>query len=190
MISLYDDEEEKVEYHPQQDIRTQEIPTLDDGVIEAIEEMIEVEDWYLAKTRHEDEERQFDLEPKGRAHRSDKIHHLRFRDHNDPSKVVDIAYEIEEGKDRKNRKEHDVPLKLAASILSDPDLLRRYDDVHSQKEDRWNVLGRVNTKQGRYLFLVYAQCLYTDEGLVYQMISARKALPEEEELYDYFRYVR
>ncbi len=55
-----------------------------------------------------------------------------------------IKFDWDLGKDERNQRKHGVRFSLAASVLSDPLALTRYDDEHSGSEDRWVTLGEVN----------------------------------------------
>lgn len=62
----------------------------------------------------------------------------------------------------------------AAKVFSDPYLIEEYDDEHSEHEDRWKVIGKIDD----ILFVVY-----TERGEFTRLISARKATATERRRY-------
>jgi uncharacterized DUF497 family protein len=84
----------------------------------------------------------------------------------------------DEEKNRRNKKKHGISLKEACDVFDDPNLLEVFDSEHSiyEDEDRWNGIGLF---QG----VVIVFTVYTEEGDVTRMISARSAEPDEAEAY-------
>ena len=73
-----------------------------------------------------------------------------------------------------NKIKHGISFKEAAFVFEDDDRIEFFDKAHSQDEDRWQVIGKVED----VLFVVY-----TERGEVTRLISARKANYYEKELY-------
>lgn len=73
-----------------------------------------------------------------------------------------------------NKQKHGVSFEDAALVFSDENALIRYDEEHSQDEDRWQVIGMVND----VLFVVY-----TERGEAVRLITARAATPNERREY-------
>ena len=73
-----------------------------------------------------------------------------------------------------NRQKHGVEFEDAALVFADENRIERYDDEHSQDEDRWQVIGEV----GEVLFVVY-----TERGEAFRLITARMATPAERRIY-------
>jgi uncharacterized protein len=88
-----------------------------------------------------------------------------------------MTFEWDHDKDQKNIKKHQISFSEIISIFDDPYSLSLYDKKHSTlDEDRWITLGM--NKSG---------LLYLGDEEVIRIISARKPLKKEEEIY-YIRY--
>ena len=88
---------------------------------------------------------------------------------------INIGYEWDDNKNIINQKLHDgISFEMAVRVFKDPKRIERYDEKHSDTEDRWNVIGLV----GKVLFVVY-----TERGDNIRLISARRATKEETEEY-------
>jgi len=90
---------------------------------------------------------------------------------------IEIGYYIVEWDDNKaeiNYKKHGIRFRVAARIFLDNDRIDYYDEIHSENEERWKVIGKV-----RGILAV----IYTERGEKYRIISARYATKEEEEEY-------
>ena len=73
-----------------------------------------------------------------------------------------------------NLQKHGVAFEDAALVFADENSITRYDERHSQDEDRWQIIGMVND----VLFVVY-----TERGEALRLISARLATPNERREY-------
>lgn len=73
-----------------------------------------------------------------------------------------------------NWKKHKVYFEDAAYVFLDDDRIEDYDELHSEYEDRWKVVGKV-----RDVLVV----IYTERGEKYRLISARFANKREEDEY-------
>ena len=73
-----------------------------------------------------------------------------------------------------NLQKHGVAFEDAALVFADENSIARYDERHSQDEDRWQIIGMVND----VLFVVY-----TERGEALRLISARLATPNERREY-------
>jgi uncharacterized DUF497 family protein len=81
-----------------------------------------------------------------------------------------------------NRRKHGVSFEQAATVFRDPLSLSRYDDEHSEPEERWLTLGL--DENGTLLVVSHAfEELADDEALV-RVISAREATAHEREQYE------
>ena len=90
---------------------------------------------------------------------------------------IDIGGLIVEWNDEKYRiniKKHGIYFEDAARIFLDENRIEYYDELHSDYEDRWKVIGKV-----RDILAV----IYTERGEKYRIISARYATSEEEDEY-------
>jgi uncharacterized DUF497 family protein len=79
-------------------------------------------------------------------------------------------------KTRKNIKKHKVSFEQAVLAIEDPHSLFLYGEAHSQKEDRYIVIGNA---EGRVLFVNEVEI---DETTI-RVISARRAKEHEVEAY-------
>ena len=85
--------------------------------------------------------------------------------------MMDMVFEWDPKKERKNIKEHDVDFDAAARIFYDYNRMERHDDDSSDDEDRWQTMGFFK----KVLFVVYTE--RGDGGI--RIISARVAEPFE-----------
>ena len=82
--------------------------------------------------------------------------------------------EWDDEKNAINKRKHKVGFEQASYVFADPNRKVRYDALHSDEEDRWQVIGRV----GKVLLVVY-----TERGEAIRMISARYATAKERRIY-------
>ena len=75
---------------------------------------------------------------------------------------------------RINWKKHKIYFEDAAYVFLDEKRFEDYDELHSEYEDRWKVVGKV-----RDVLVV----IYTERGEKYRLISARFANKREEDEY-------
>ena len=73
-----------------------------------------------------------------------------------------------------NRQKHGITFDTAALVFADENRIERFDDEHSDYEDRWITIGKVD----EILFVVY-----TERGEKIRLISAREATEAEKEWY-------
>ena len=83
-------------------------------------------------------------------------------------------FEWDSDKAKRNKIKHGISFKLASRVFEDEDRIERRDDEHSDEEERWQVIGKVEN----ILFVVY-----TERGEKTRLISAREASPIEKEWY-------
>ena len=83
-------------------------------------------------------------------------------------------FEWDDEKAELNRQKHHVRFETAALVFSDEAHIVEFDDEHSDCEDRWKVIGKVND----ILFVIY-----TERGEFTRLISARKATATERRKY-------
>ena len=88
------------------------------------------------------------------------------------------GFQWDDGNDRKNVDRHGVSQSESEEISANIPLLVVYDASHSQREDRFNALGR--TASGRLLHLTFT--LREDDTLI-RVISARDMNRRERERY-------
>ncbi len=88
--------------------------------------------------------------------------------------IGDLIVEWDDDKAELNWKKHKIYFEDAAYVFLDDDRIEDYDELHSDYEDRWQVIGKV-----RGILVV----IYTERGEKYRIISARYATTEEEDKY-------
>jgi uncharacterized DUF497 family protein len=53
-----------------------------------------------------------------------------------------MKFEWDRKKEKSNIEKHGVSFEQASYVFADPFALNKYDDEHSQEEDRWVLLGK------------------------------------------------
>jgi uncharacterized DUF497 family protein len=76
-----------------------------------------------------------------------------------------------------NFRKHGVSFNEAMEVFYDPNALERYDDLHSDDESRFTIIGMSSR---RLLHVAYTE----RAGETLRLISARKATGTERELYE------
>ena len=89
-----------------------------------------------------------------------------------------IRFEWDERKNKANRKKHGIWFEETQQLFDDPNAIRYYDLAHSDKEDRFILLGQSGS--GRLLVVVHCE---RGDNLI-RIISARKATKKEERAYE------
>jgi len=89
-----------------------------------------------------------------------------------------LRFEWDEQKNRRNETIHGVSFEEAQTVFFDENAVEFYDDVHSEWEDRFLLLGM----GVRYRILLVCHCL-RESGSVIRIISARKATRNEQGFY-------
>lgn len=92
--------------------------------------------------------------------------------------MKEIKFTWDENKNQKNQKKHKVSFEEAVSVFYDEMALLRDDPDHSEKEDRFVILGMSN----RAKLLVVCHC-YRDSDTIIRIISVRKATATESRQY-------
>ena len=91
-------------------------------------------------------------------------------------------FDWDSNKERANIRKHGLSFRQAASVFRDPNHLSRFDERHSEKEDRWVTLGIDSTGILRVVVHTFEQI---DENLwQIRIISARKANLDETKKYN------
>ena len=84
------------------------------------------------------------------------------------------VFEWDDEKNEKNFRKHGIYFEDAARVFLDKNFVEDYDEIHSDFEDRYKIIGRV-----RNILTV----IYTERGEKCRIISARRATKREEDLY-------
>ena len=82
--------------------------------------------------------------------------------------------EWDDNKAELNFKKHGIRFRVAARIFLDDNRIEDYDELHSDDEDRWQVIDKVKD---------ILAVIYTERREKYRIISARYATKEEEDEY-------
>jgi len=91
-----------------------------------------------------------------------------------------MKFEWDRKKENINIKKHGVTFEQASYVFADPFALNRYDDEHSEDEDRWVLLG----KSLNETILLVVHTFRDNNGKEFvRIISARKATKKEEKAY-------
>ena len=86
----------------------------------------------------------------------------------------DMLFGWDENKNRLNKIKHGISFETALKVFADENRIEQLDDFHSDDEDRWQVIGKVND----ILFVVY-----TERFEAVRLITARKATAQERRIY-------
>jgi uncharacterized DUF497 family protein len=87
-----------------------------------------------------------------------------------------VRFEWDDEKAVANLEKHGVSFGEATEVFYDPNALEGFDAEHSVEENRFFIIG---LSSRRLLYVVYAE----REGDTVRIISARRAVKREEELY-------
>ena len=89
-----------------------------------------------------------------------------------------ISFEWDEAKNRSNQRSHGVSFEEAQSVFLDENAVQFYDEVHSDGEDRYIMVGL--SSHLRVLLVVHT---FRKEDGVIRLISARKPTAKERAVY-------
>ncbi len=91
-----------------------------------------------------------------------------------------MKFEWDKKKENTNIKKHGITFEQASYVFADPFALNRYDDEHSDDENRWVLLG----KSLDQTILLVVHTFRDKEGKEFaRIISARRATKKEEKSY-------
>lgn len=88
--------------------------------------------------------------------------------------VGEFIVEWDDNKAEINYKKHGIRFRVAARVFLDENRIDYFDELHSDEEERWKVIGKV-----RDVLAV----IYTERSEKLRIISARFATNEEEDEY-------
>ena len=89
-----------------------------------------------------------------------------------------IVFEWDEDKAEKNLQKHCVSFEEAQTVFFDDDAVQFWDENHSQREDRFLMLGM----SSRLRILLVVHCFRENDAII-RIISARKATQKEKQEY-------
>ena len=90
-----------------------------------------------------------------------------------------MDFELDECKNQINQAKHGVSFEEAKTVFYDEQALLEYDELHSESEDRFRILGC--SDRGNVLLVVH--CLRENETII-RIISSRKATATERAGYE------
>lgn len=88
------------------------------------------------------------------------------------------VFDWDENKNQINQRKHGVSFEEARTVFYDEQALLEYDELHSEDEDRFRIIGR--SENGNILLVVH--CI-RDETVI-RIISTRKATATEKAGYE------
>lgn len=88
-----------------------------------------------------------------------------------------MLFEWDDAKEQINISKHGINFSTAALVFSDDSRIEKFDDEHSNDEDRYITIGQV---QGT---MIIVMVVYTEREEAIRIISARRATKREEEAY-------
>ncbi len=91
-----------------------------------------------------------------------------------------MKFEWDPIKEEINIHKHGITFEQASYVFADPYALNKYDEEHSEEEDRWLLLGKSTNE----VILVIVHTFKDQDGLeLVRIISARKASKNESKEY-------
>ena len=91
-----------------------------------------------------------------------------------------MKFEWDRKKETINIQRHGITFEQASYVFADPFALNKYDDEHSEDEDRWILLGKSLSET----VLVVVHTFRDIDGIEFvRIISARKATKRERQVY-------
>jgi len=90
----------------------------------------------------------------------------------------EIHFDWDPKKNLANRSKHGISFEEAITVFYDENAIEFYDDIHSEWEDRFLMLGL----SSRLRLLLVCHCYREAEGII-RVVSARKATPSESRQY-------
>lgn len=90
-----------------------------------------------------------------------------------------IQFTWDQKKNKSNEKKHGIAFEEAQSVFFDEHAIEFFDSDHSNKEDRFILLGL----SARLRVLIVCHC-YRKENAMIRIISARKATRKEKKYYE------
>ena len=91
-----------------------------------------------------------------------------------------MKFEWDPKKEEINIQKHGITFEQASYVFADPYALNKYDEEHSEDEDRWLLLG----KSMNEVILVVVHTFKDQDGIeLVRIISARKATKNESNEY-------
>ena len=93
-----------------------------------------------------------------------------------------LEFEWDPAKAANNIRKHEIAFELAATVFQDPLVLTMFDEEHSEFEERWITMGRV--EDGRLLVVSHTFAEVRGGTTGVRLISARLATRNERRHYE------
>jgi uncharacterized DUF497 family protein len=90
-----------------------------------------------------------------------------------------LKFEWDESKNIINYQKHNVSFEEAMTVFKDIKAVLRYDESHSETEDRFNIIGMSQLSN----ILIVCHC-YREDDTIIRIISARKPTKTETKYYE------
>ncbi|WP_071599621.1 BrnT family toxin [Selenomonas sp. F0473] len=91
---------------------------------------------------------------------------------------METSFVWDENKNEINKRKHNLSFEEACTVFDDDDAILFDDPDHSIDEDRFLIIGMVQTKR----ICIVSHC-YRDNNHVIRLISAREATKNEKQIY-------
>ena len=91
-----------------------------------------------------------------------------------------MKFEWDKNKEKIKIQKHNITFEQASYVFADPFSLNKFDDEHSESEDRWVILGK---SLNETILLVIHTYKVNDIIESVRIISARKATKKEKQTY-------
>ncbi len=88
-----------------------------------------------------------------------------------------MLFEWDDEKEKANIEKHGIDFSTAALVFGDANRIEKYDEKHSDEEDRYITIGQING------VAIVVMVVYTNRGSAIRIISARLATKREKEAY-------
>ena len=93
---------------------------------------------------------------------------------------TEIRFFWDEEKNLNNIKKHGLSFDIARFVFSDPDYILKYDIDNSNFEERFKVIGKLNSN---VILVIFTE----SKANMIRLISARRATNKEKRMYEKFR---
>jgi uncharacterized DUF497 family protein len=88
-----------------------------------------------------------------------------------------MQFEWDEEKEKINIDKHGIDFSTAALVFGDENRIEKYDELHSENEDRYITIGLINGTP------IVVMVVYAERGTLTRIVSARLATKREKEAY-------
>lgn len=88
-----------------------------------------------------------------------------------------MIFDWDDNKEKINIAKHGIDFSTAALVFGDDNRIEKYDELHSENEDRYITIGEINGVS------IVVMVVYTERAEVIRIISARLATRREKEAY-------